>query len=661
MQQRWTRAGQPMAWKIVCGSLAAALTLLFTPAHASSPGDPLAPAGRWEGATSGRASTPPMGWNSWNAFRTEVDEAKVLGAAQTLVDSGLARLGYQHVNIDDGWWLKRRTGDGRLQIRTNIFPSAATGGPAGTSFKPFTDKLHAMGLKAGIYTDIGRNACSQAYDLHSPNLPQGTTAEREVGLEGHVTQDINLYFKEWGFDYIKIDACGLADFLPDSDLVKKQDYRAAPPLIERGSINRTDVKAVRARYEDVAAALKEARPNNDYVLSICAWGMANVRTWGKDVGNLWRTSADITPSWTSMLHNFDSAAKRALYAGPGHWNDPDILHIGHGAFDAANPVEVRSHFSLWAMINAPLLISYDLRNGPASFLGVLGNADVVALNQDKAGHQGVIAYDSDDAQIIVKTLGIGERKAVALFNRGASPAPVTLLASHLKLSDSAPVLLRDLWSKESTTFTGEKAFTLAPHETLVFEATGKRQLENGVYLSEIPGSVNVAVDGARQPQLDPTVHRMIDPWSSTRSGGSRPQYAGWGGAQADTTPYGQSLQVAGQVFESGLGVLSNSRLQVKNDGGYAQLTASVGVDDSTENTRQPVRFYVYGDGKLLAESAPVAFGARAPLLQADVRGVRLIELVVRGSQAADAPPVVATWGDARLTHAAGSPATVQRR
>lgn len=661
MQKRWTRAGQPMAWKIVCGSLAATLTLLFTPAHASSPGDPLAPAGRWEGATSGSASTPPMGWSSWNAFRTEVDEGKVLGAAQTLVDSGLAKLGYQHVNIDDGWWLKRRTGDGRLQIRTNIFPSAATGGPAGTSFKPFTDKLHAMGLKAGIYTDIGRNACSQAYDLHSPNLPQGTTAEREVGLEGHVTQDINLYFKEWGFDYIKIDACGLADFLPDSDLVKKQDYRAAPPLIERGSINRTDVKAVRARYEDVAAALKEARPNNDYVLSICAWGMANVRTWGKDVGNLWRTSADITPSWTSMLHNFDSAAKRALYAGPGHWNDPDILHIGHGAFDAANPVEVRSHFSLWAMINAPLLISYDLRNGPASFLGVLGNADVVALNQDKAGHQGVIAYDSDDAQIIVKTLGIGERKAVALFNRGASPAPVTLLASHLKLSDSAPVLLRDLWSKESTTFTGEKAFTLAPHETLVFEATGKRQLENGVYLSEIPGSVNVAVDGARQPQLDPTVHRMIDPWSSTRSGGSRPQYAGWGGAQADTTPYGQSLQVAGQVFESGLGVLSNSRLQVQNDGGYAQLTASVGVDDSTENTRQPVRFYVYGDGKLLAESAPVAFGARAPLLQADVRGVRLIELVVRGSQAADAPPVVATWGDARLTHAAGSPATVQRR
>lgn len=648
MKERWSRMSQQRHRTVLRSVFVTTMALLVAQAYARPAADPLAPAGRWEGNTGGSASTPPMGWNSWNAFRTEVDEDKVMGAARVLVDSGLAKLGYTQVNLDDGWWLKRRTSDGRLQIRTGIFPSAATGGPDGTSFRPFTDKLHGMGLKAGIYTDIGRNACSQAYDLHSPNLPQGTTAEREVGLDGHVTQDINLYFKEWGFDYIKIDACGLADFVPGSELVKKQDYRAMAPLIERGSINRTDIGAVRTRYEAVAAALKAARPANDYVLSICAWGMANVRTWGKEVGNLWRTSADITPSWTSMLHNFDSAAKRPLYAGPGHWNDPDILHIGHGDFDAAHPVEVRSHFSLWAMINAPMLVSYDLRNGPASFLEVLGNADVVRLNQDKAGHQGVVTYDSDDAQIIVKTLGDGQRKAVALFNRGASPAPVTLLARHLKLSDSAPVTLRDLWSKKSSTFTGEKEFMLAPHETLVFEASGKRQLENGVYLSEIPGSINIAVDGTRQAQPDPTIHRMIDPWSNTRSGGSRPQYAGWGGAQADTTPFGQTLQVAGQAFDSGIGILSNSRLQVKNDAGHALLTASVGVDDSTENTKQPVRFYVYGDGKLLAESAPVAFGAGAHQLKADVRGVKVIELVVRGATSDAAAPVVATWGDVRL-------------
>ena len=355
-RSRHTKPAQPA---LRCGLLAAAFAILAMPAIAVPGGDPLAATGRWEGSTSGAAITPPMGWNSWNAFRTEVDEAKVIGAAGVLVDSGLARLGYNHVNIDDGWWLKRRQSDGRLQIRTNIFPSAATGGAAGTSFKPFTDKLHAMGLKAGLYTDIGRNACSQAYDLHSPNLPQGTTAEREVGLEGHVEQDIKLYFKEWGFDYIKIDACGLADFVPGSKLVKDQDYRALAPLIDRSAINRTDINAVRSRYEAVATALKAARPDNDYVLSICAWGMANVRSWGKDVGNLWRTSSDITPSWTSMLHNFDSAAKRPLYAGPGHWNDPDILHIGHGDFDADHLVEARSHFTLWAMINAPLLVSYD--------------------------------------------------------------------------------------------------------------------------------------------------------------------------------------------------------------------------------------------------------------------------------------------------------------
>jgi len=649
MQKRWPGMSDAPKFRVLSGVLAAAIALSLTQASAAPAADPLAPAGRWEGSTGGSASTPPMGWNSWNAFRTEVDEAKVMGAARVLVDSGLAKLGYIYVNLDDGWWLKRSSSDGRLQIRTGIFPSAATGGANGTSFKPFTDRLHAMGLKAGIYTDIGRNACSQAYDLHSPNLPEGTTAEREVGLDGHVEQDISLYFREWGFDYIKIDACGLADFVPGSDLVKRQDYRAMAPLIERGSINRTDIAAVKGRYEAVAAALKAARPAKDYVLSICAWGMANVRSWGKDVGNLWRTSSDITPSWTSMLHNFDSAAKRPLYAGPGHWNDPDILHIGHGEFDAAHPVEVRSHFSLWAMINAPLLVSYDLRNGPASFLDVLGNADVVRLNQDKAGHQGVVVYDSNDAQIIVKTLGDGQRKAVALFNRGATPAAVTLLAKHLKLSDDAPVTLRDLWSKQSLTFTGEKAFTLAPHETLVFEATGMRQLENGVYLSEIPGAINVAIDGTRQPQLDPSIHRMIDPWSNTRSGGSRPQYAGWGGAQADTTPYGQTLQVAGQAFDSGIGVLSNSRVQVKNDLGYTQLAASVGVDDSTENTGQPVRFYVYGDGKLLAESPALAFGSKAHRLKADIRGRKVIELVVRDAKSGKAQPVVASWGDAQLT------------
>jgi alpha-galactosidase len=634
---------------LVVGLSTTALAALFLLPAWSHPQDPLSPAGHWTGNSRGGARTPPMGWNSWNAFGTDVDENKVIGAAQILLDTRLASLGYVYVNLDDGWWLKRRASDGRLQVRIAIFPSAATGGPDETSFKPFTDKLHAMGLKAGIYTDIGRNACSQAYDLHSPNLPQGTTAEREVGLDAHVEQDLRLYFKDWGFDYIKIDACGLADFVPGSDLVKQQGYRAMPPLIERSSINRTDIPEVRARYQAVAAELGILEPNGDYVLSICNWGTADVRTWGKDTGNLWRTSSDITPSWSSMLHNFDSAAKRALYAGPGHWNDPDILDIGHADFDDGHLVEARSHFSLWAMIGAPLLISYDLRQSPKSLLEVLSNADLIRIDQDEAGNQGVVVFDSDEVQIIVKTLSRGAPKAVALFNRGATPAGITLLAEHLKFAMDSPVLLRDLWSKETQTFSGERTFTLAPHETRVFAATGRRQLENGVFLSEIPGSINIAVDGTRHPQLDPTIHRMIDPWSNTRAGSSQPQYAGWGGAQADSTPFGQTLEIAGHAYRSGIGVLSNSRIEVRNDAGYAALQASVGVDDSTGNIDRSVRFEVYGDGRRLAESPPLKFGDNPTLLRANIEGKRVLELVVRDDGPKNELPVVVTWGDARLT------------
>ena len=136
--------------------------LLASPGSAQVSPDTLASTGRWTANAQGRAPTQPMGWGSWNAFRTEVSEEKVLGAARALVNTGLAALGYRYVNIDDGWWLKRRLPDGRLQVRTAIFPSAAVGGRAGTSFKPFVARIHAMGLKAGIYTDIGRNACSQA-------------------------------------------------------------------------------------------------------------------------------------------------------------------------------------------------------------------------------------------------------------------------------------------------------------------------------------------------------------------------------------------------------------------------------------------------------------------------------------------------------------------
>lgn len=614
-------------------------------ASALSAGDPLAPTGHWSIPERAQARTPPMGWNSWNAFRTEVDEAKVLGAAQAMVDSGLSNLGYTYVNIDDGWWLRRRQPDGRLEIRTAIFPSAQIEGGA-SSFRPFTDALHRLGLKAGIYTDIGRNACSQAYDLHSPNLPEGSTAEREVGLAGHVDQDIGLYFQEWGFDYIKVDACGVNVYGPDNPLVAEQGYTPVPPLIDQASIARTDVAAVKGLYGAVAEALERHNPDGDYILAICNWGSADVRAWGKNVGHMWRTSGDITPTWTRMLHNFDSASTRALYAQPGAWNDPDILFIGHGEFDEAHLTEARSHFSLWAIINAPLLISYDLRQAPQSLMDIWGNADVVALNQDPGGHQGIIAYASDDVQIIVKTLADG-RKAAALFNRGLGETEVTLTAPQLKFAPDAPVRLRDLWDGTESAFTGETTFTLSPRQTLVFAASGTRVLTDGLYVSEMPGAVNVAVDGVVAPEPDPVIHRMRNAWGETRGSGERPTYAGWGGARADSTPYDEALKIDGQGFDTGVGVLTNSRLEIRNDG-FARFQANVGVDDSTRNTRDAVRFVVYGDGRLLAESGPMRFGQAPALLSADVAGVRLVEIVARSDALTSDLPLVAVWGEAAL-------------
>jgi len=626
----------------------AGLLALSAPAvaQAAPASDPLAAKGTWSIPERTQARTPPMGWNSWNAFRTEVDEAKVLGAAKVLVDSGLSKLGYTYVNIDDGWWLRRRQADGRLEIRTAIFPSAKVQGKD-SSFRPYTDTLHRMGLKAGIYTDIGRNACSQAYDLHSPNLPEGTTAEREVGLAGHVDQDIGLYFKEWGFDYIKVDACGINVYGPDAEVVSKYAYTAVPPLIDQVSINRTDVPAVKALYAEVAQALKTHNPDGDYILAICNWGSADVRSWGKDVGHLWRTSGDITPTWTRMLHNFDSASTRALYAKPGAWNDPDILFIGHGDFDQNHLTEARSHFVLWAMINAPLLISYDLRQAPKSLMDIWGNADIVRLNQDPGGHQAVIAYASDDVQIIVKTLANG-KKAVALFNRGLAKTDVTLTAAQLKFAADAPIQLKNLWDKTTPApFTGETSFTLEPRQTLVFEAAGKRQLDDGVYLSEIPGAVNVAVDGVIAPEPDPVVHRMRNAWGETRGSGERPTYAGWGGAQADATPYDQALRIGGQGFDTGIGVLANSRLEVRN-AGQTRFEAQVGVDDSTRNLKDKVAFQVYGDGKLLAQTKPMGFGEAPRALTADIKGVRLVEIIARSETLSSDLPLVVTWGDAAL-------------
>lgn len=620
------------------------IAALLGPSAAAAQADPLAPTGRWTAYTAGRAATPPMGWSTWNAFATDIDEEKILGSAKQIVDSGLAAKGYRYINIDDGWALKRRMPDGRMIIRDDKFPSARTGGDA-PSFKPFTEKLHAMGLKAGIYSDLGRNTCSEAYSPTDDDLPKGTVLEREVGLYGRIDQDIALYFKDWGFDFIKVDGCGLRDYGPQSDRVRSGKFRALGPFLDSGAVTRTDIPAIQAMFRQINVALARENPDGDYLLSLCVWGAANVRAWGKDYGGISRTSDDISPAWGRLLVNYDTTVTRSLYAHPGSWNDPDMLHIGAGDFDADHLTEARSHFALWAMLNAPLLIGTDLRKTPKALLDIFGNADIIALDQDPAGNQATLAHDSSDLQILVKTLASGD-KAVAIFNRGSVDYDVDLSATHLKFADDAPIALTDLWSKQRTTFTKRTKLRVKPRETLVFRAHGTRALQGGYYLSEQPGSVNPAVDGVVYPTPDPSIFRTAAGWGGTSGAGDRPSYAGWGGARADSAPYGQVLHVAGKPFAAGIGILANSRLEVRNSGAK-RFTAVVGVDDSATDKAGAVIFSVYGDGKLLATSKPLKWGMAAQPISASVAGVKLIELVAR-SPRGDNQRLPVTWGEAAL-------------
>lgn len=617
------------------------LWLIAPAVHAAS--DALAPTAHWSAYTAGRASTPPMGWSSWNAFGTDIDDAKILGSAQRIVDTGLAAKGYRYINIDDGWALRRRIPDGHLEIRPDRFPSSVTGSTS--SFRPFTDKLRAMGLKAGIYSDLGRNTCSQAYSGSDADLPKGSVLEREVGLYGRIDQDIALFFADWGFDFIKVDGCGLRAYGAASPKVRSGQYRALQPVLDLESVSRSDIPAVQAEFSDINAALRRNKPDGDFLLSLCVWGAADVRAWGKNYGNLSRTSDDITPSWTRMLSNFDSAARRELYGHPGSWNDPDMLYIGKGDFDAGHLVEARSHFSLWAMLNAPLMIGADLRTMPQPLMDIVGNADIIAVNQDAAGNQATLAYDADDLQILVKPLAAGQ-KAVAIVNRGIAPMDVELTAGHLKFSKDAPVALTDLWTKADTAFTNETRLRVAPRETRIFRASGTRALAQGIYLSEQTGSVNPAVDGVIRPQADPTIFRSSAGWTGTKGAGERPMYAGWGGARADSTPYGQVMRIAGTPYAAGIGILANSRLEVRNQG-YARLSARVGVDDSAHDRIHAVTFMIYGDGKLLAKSKPLRWGQPAQALNAGVAGFKIVELVAR-SAARTNEQLPVSWGDAAL-------------
>lgn len=331
----------------------------------------------------GLAKTPPMGWNSWNKFRTKIDDKTVREIADVIASSGMKDAGYIYINIDDGWQWKR---DEKGVLQPN---------PGFPDMKALSDYVHSKGLKLGIYSSPGPRTCGGF-----------------EGSYGHEEIDAKTW-AGWGIDYLKYDWCSASRIWKDEDM--------------------------QAAYQKMGEALQNTR--RPIVYSLCQYGRAKVQEWGpKTGGNLWRTTRDIRDQWQSMAEIGFSQSELAPYAKPGNWNDPDMLEVGNGGM---SPAEYRTHFSLWAMIAAPLIAGNDVRAMTPEIRDILLNKEVIAVDQDKLGKGGYRLSQNGETEVWAKPLE-SNAYAFALFNRGAADTDVSIKWSDVKLSGSPKV--RDLWA-----------------------------------------------------------------------------------------------------------------------------------------------------------------------------------------------------------------------
>jgi alpha-galactosidase len=356
----------------------------------------------------GLARTPPMGWNSWNHFGCNVSEQLIEQTADAMVSSGMRDAGYKYIVIDDCWQVARDA-NGALVADSTRFPHG---------IKALADYVHGKGLLFGIYTDAGTNTC------------QG-----RPGTLGHEEQDART-FAAWGVDYVKEDWCHASGL---------------------------DAPTQYARFRDALA--HAGRP---IVLSICEWGSNQPWEWAPRIGNLWRTTGDIQDTWPSMLANLDQSAQHSAVAGPGAWNDPDMLEVGNGGM---TDEEYRAHFSLWAIMAAPLVAGNDVRSMSAATRTILLNREVIAVDQDSLGAQGILVSEGPpELQVWAKPLRDGSR-AVALLNRSGKPARISASFQRAGLrADSATV--RDLWAHQDLgTFARRYRTTVPAHGVVMLRVT----------------------------------------------------------------------------------------------------------------------------------------------------------------------------------------------
>ena len=358
------------------------------------------------------AARPPLGWDSWNRFGCDIDESLIRSTADAMVSSGMRAAGYQYVLVDDCWAAGFRDGDGRLTADPSRFPSGMAA---------LARYVHAAGLRFGIYASAGASTC-----------------EGRPGSAGHEEVDAQT-FADWGVDYLKYDYC------------------------DNNEGTRPAGRTARQRYADMGAALRSTgRP---IVFAVCEWGDERPWEWATEIGaQLWRTTHDIKPDWEHITAILDEQAGLEAYAGPGGWNDPDMLEVGNGDLTRD---EVRAHVTMWALLNAPLLAGNDLREMDDVTAAALLNPDVLAVDQDWAGTPGHRLGTPGDTETWTKPMSDGST-AIVLLNRRSADTTIRVTAARVGLPTAASYRVRDLWNGDQPASTGTLGGVVPAHGVLAY-------------------------------------------------------------------------------------------------------------------------------------------------------------------------------------------------
>ena len=387
---------------------------------------------------------PTMGWSSWNTFGLDISESIIKGQADAMVSKGLADVGYNHINIDDGYFGNRDAETGQLKIHPTRFPNG---------LQPVVDYIHAKGLKAGIYSDGGYNTCGSFH--------QKDANGEGVGLYGHDQQDCDFFFKDLGFDFIKVDFCG------------------GDPIHNKDQLDLDE----KQRYTDIAQAIKNTG-RTDVRLNICRWAYPG--TWVYDAGFSWRTTGDIFSSWESVKGILAENLYMSAYSSKGHYNDMDMLEVGVNNWgNSLTTEEAKTHFGMWCIMNSPLLIGCDMRNLSSTNLNLLKNTELIALNQDPLYQQAYLACKVNDCYVMVKDIEVANstKRAFAIYNPNDEAKSVTLDFKDIDLAGN--VVLRDVFQKKDMgQFADTYQVTVPKHGTKIYVAEADMRLERVRYEAE---------------------------------------------------------------------------------------------------------------------------------------------------------------------------------